>query len=260
MFSVAERLNQPGSRETSQTPTNVRIVAAIEKLEAVTGCFFSNELVDAFPVSVVTRSRGRLKEVYVAAEGENLCEKLGAISDSRIAAAVARYAHELEEGQRVEVSLQAVDWLCGVAEKLARGFVVTIDYGDLTDRLYTVDRPRGTLLAYRGHRASEDCFAAPGGQDLTAHVNFSALIDAGSEIGLNPAGFTTQEHFLMAIGEANEFADLYAAGQTEAEQLQARLKLKRLLDPASMGGIFKVLIQHRGVQGLELAGLKYSKR
>jgi SAM-dependent MidA family methyltransferase len=257
---LAERLNQLGSRETSQKPANVRIVAELEELEPVTGCFFSNELVDAFPVSVVTRSSGRLKEVYVAAEGGNLCEKLGALSDSRIAAAVARYAHELEEGQRVEVSLAAVDWLRGVAQKLERGFVVTIDYGDFADRLYTADRPRGTLLAYQGHTTSENVFAAPGEQDMTAHANFSALIDTGREAGLSLTGFTTQERFLMALGEANEFADLYDPGQTEAEQLQARLKLKRLLDPTSMGNVFKVLIQRRGVHGPELAGLKYSQR
>jgi len=158
------------------------------------------------------------------------------------------------------VSLAAVDWLRGVAEKLERGFAVTIDYGDVAGRLCTADRPRGTLLAYQGHTTSENVFAAPGEQDLTAHANFSALIDTGREAGLSLTGFTTQERFLMALGEANEFADLYDPGQTEAEQLQARLKLKRLLDPTSMGNVFKVLIQHRGVHGPELAGLKYSQR
>lgn len=256
---LAERLNRENAGGRA-SPPRIRTIADLEELEPATGCFFSNELVDAFPVSVVTRSGGRLKEVYVAAEGENLCEKLGAISDSRIAAAVARYAHELEEGQRVEVSLAAADWLRSVAQKLARGFVITIDYGDLAGRLYTADRLRGTLLAYQGHRASENFFAAPGEQDLTAHVNFSALIDEGTNVGLNLTGFTTQERFLMAIGEANEFADLYDAGQTEAEQLQARLKLKRLLDPTSMGSVFKVLIQHQGIDSPKLTGLKYSRR
>ena len=240
--------------------SSVRVIADLEELEPVTGCFFSNELVDAFPVSVVTRSGGRLKEIYVTAKGERLSEKLGPLSDSRVAAAVARYANQLEENHRVEVNLRAVDWLRTVAEKLARGFVVTIDYGDLAERLYTEDRPRGTLLAYRGHVASEDFFDAPGEQDMTTHVNFSALIDAGKEAGLNPSGFTTQERFLMALGEANEFADLYDVGQSETGKLDARLKLKRLLDPGSMGSVFKVLIQHKGVEALELEGLKFARR
>jgi len=241
-----------------QRALKVRVLGGLEELEPVTGCFFSNELVDAFPVSVVTRSGGRLNEIYVTAEGDTLREEPGPISDSRVAAAVAR--NQLEEGQRAEVSLEAVQWIRAVAEELARGFVVTIDYGDLAERLYTVDRSRGTLMAYREHVASENFFDAPGEQDLTAHVNFSALIDAGREAGLDLAGLTTQERFLMALGETTEFRDLYDDGQTEAERLRARLKLKRLLDPGSMGNIFKVLVQHKGVSAPQLTGLKYYRR
>ncbi len=233
----------------------VRVLASLEELEPATGCFFSNELVDAFPVSIVTRVGGHLKELYVTVEGERLGEKLGPISDSAVAAAVARYANQLEEGHRVEVNLTAVRWMGSVAEKLPRGFVLTIDYGDLAEYLYTPERVRGTLMAYRGHVASENFFLAPGEQDLTSHVNFSALIDAGRELGLNFTGFTTQERFLMALGEENEFGDLYDPGQTEAEQLQARLRLKRLLYPGGMGSMFKVLVQHRGVTAPKLTGL-----
>jgi SAM-dependent MidA family methyltransferase len=114
------------------------------------------------------------------------------------------------------------------------------------------------LLAYRGHTTSEDFFSAPGEYDLTAHVNFSALVDAGRAAGLRLAGFTTQERFLMALGEDNEFAELYDPGQTELEKLQARLKLKRLISPAGMGSIFRVLIQQGGEARAELTGLKYS--
>ncbi len=236
----------------------VRVFSNLEEIEPITGCFFSNELVDAFPVSVVTRAGGRLKEIYVTLEGDALTEKLGPISDPAIAGAVARYANRLEEGHRVEVSLAAVRWMRSVAEKLARGFLVTIDYGNLAERLYTPDRPQGTLVAYRRHVASEDYYTAPGEQDLTAHVNFSALIDAGKEAGLGFTGFTTQERLLMALGEENTFADLYEPGQSEVEKLQARLKLKRLIHPEGIGGIFKVLVQHRGGGAPKLTGLKFS--
>lgn len=236
--------------------SKVQLLASLEGLEPRTGCFFSNELVDSFPVSVVTRAGGELKEIYVAADGESLREVPGPLSDARLAAAMARYAPELEEGQRVEVSLQAVEWIRSVAEKLKRGFVVTIDYGDLAEYLYTPARPRGTLLTYRDHVATEDFYYAPGEQDLTAQVNFSALIDAGKEAGLEFTGFTTQERFLMALGEGNEFADLYDSGQNEMERLQARLKLKRLIHPEGMGTIFKVLIQHCAVAAPWLTGLK----
>ena len=236
----------------------VRLVANTEELAPVAGCFFSNELVDAFPVSVVTRSQGRLREVYVAADRNNLMEKLGPISDASVAAYVARYANQLEEGQRVEVNRHALDGMRTVAGKLTRGLVITIDYGDIAERLYTPDRPRGTLLAYRRHTASEDFYSAPGEIDLTAHVNFSALIDAGKAAGLALAGFTTQERFLLALGEGNEFADLYDPGQTAAETLAARLRLSRLISPAGMGNVFKVLIQCKGIVQPHLAGLKYA--
>ncbi len=237
-----------------------RVLSNLEELEPVTGCFFSNELVDAFPVAVVTRADGHFKEVYVTAEGEDLREKLGPISDSTLAAAVARYANQLEEGHRVEVSRRAVLWMEAVAEKLERGFVITIDYGDLAERLFTPDRPRGTLLAYHGHVAAENFFEAPGERDLTAHVNFRALIDAGRRAGLELTGFTTQERLLLALGEANQFADLYDEGQTEAGKLEARLKLKRLINPEGMGNVFKVLVQHRGLAEANLTGLKFQRQ
>jgi SAM-dependent MidA family methyltransferase len=237
----------------------VRMLANLEELAPATGCFFSNELVDAFPVSVVTRTGGHLKEIYVIADGGDLREKPGPISDPAVAAYVARYAPQLEEGHRLEVNRQAPAWIHAVAAKLTSGFVLTIDYGDRANRLFTPDRPRGTLLAYRGHTAAEDFFTVPGESDLTAHVNFSALIDAGKAAGLEFAGFTTQEKFLLALGEANQFADVYDPGQTELEMLQARLKLKRLISPEGMGNIFKVLVQRRGVPGTELTGWKFER-
>ncbi len=246
--------------ESATLRSRFRVLANLQELAPVTGCFFANELVDAFPVAVVTRARGQLKEIYVTAEGEKLREKLGQLSDATVASYAARYARGLEEGRRVEANLTAVEWIRTLGEKLSRGFVVTIDYGDLAERLYTADRPRGTLMAYRGHVASEDFFSAPGEQDLTAHVDFSALIDGGSEVGLSLTGLTSQEPFLMALGEASEFADLYDPGQSEVQRLDARLKLKRLIHPEGMGGIFKVLIQHKGISAPTLTGLKLRHR
>jgi SAM-dependent MidA family methyltransferase len=237
----------------------VRLLANLEELAPATGCFFSNELIDAFPVSVVMRTEGRLKEIHVIAEGGDLRERPGPISDSAVAAYVARYAHQLAEGHRMEVNRQAQAWMHAVAAKLTCGFVLTIDYGDMANRLFTPDRPRGTLLAYRGHTAAEDFFTAPGETDLTAHVNFSALIDAGKADGLEFTGFTTQEKFLLALGEANQFADVYDPGQTELEMLDARLKLKRLISPEGMGNIFKVFVQQRGVPTSRLTGWKFER-
>jgi SAM-dependent MidA family methyltransferase len=248
---LRERLAEKGLAGT------VRSLENLEQLLPITGCFFSNELVDAFPVAVVTRAGGHLREVYVAARGDELCEELGPIHDPAIAAAVARYANQLEEGRRVEVNLMASQWMRTVAEKLIRGFVITVDYGDLAKYLYIEERAQGTLLAYHRHWPSENVLSAPGQADLSAHVNFSALIDAGNDVGVELTGFTSQQRFLLALGEANEFADLYELGASEVENLKARLKLKRLIHPEGMGNIFKVLVQHRGIASPRLTGLKY---
>jgi SAM-dependent MidA family methyltransferase len=250
---LRERLSARGLGE------KLRVVTSLAEIDGVTGCFFSNELVDAFPVHVVTRRGGKLKEIWVADAGDRLRETPGNLSGTALANAVARYAHGLEDGHRAEMNLRAAEWMRAVASRLVRGFVLTIDYGDLAPRLYTPDRPRGTLIAYRGHAVTEDFYSLPGEVDLTAHVNFSALIDAGKEAGLEPCGLTTQERFLLALGEDNAFRDLCDPRQSEMEQLQARLKLKRLVNPEGMGTIFKVLTQCKGVEGAGLRGMKFQR-
>ena len=253
-------------KRLASIPSNpIQIAESLEELKPVTGCFFSNELVDALPIAVVTRVQGNLKEICVKAEGDELIETAGPISDSAIAAAVARYANQLDEGHRAEVCLSAMRWIRSVAERLPRGFVLTIDYGDWAERLFTSERPRGTLLAYRRHQATEDFYSRPGEADLTAHVNFSALVNEGAAAGLEFTGFTTQERFLMALGEESQFSELYDEVQSEVDRIQARLNLKRLLypgemdGPAGMGTIFKVLIQHRGVSAPMPTGLKFER-
>lgn len=236
-----------------------RVAGSLEDLPPVTGCFFSNELVDAFPVAVVTRARERLKEIYVTFEDGRLCERPGPFRDASIAAWAARYAAKLEEGQRLEVNSAALNWVCALARKLQRGFIITIDYGALAEQLVDVTHYSGTLLAYYQHTAHDQLLARPGEQDLTAHVNFSELMLAGKEAGLEVTGFTTQERFLLALGESNQFADLYEPGQSEVQKLDARLKLQRLINPEGMGEMFKVLIQHSGIANPTLTGLAFAR-
>ncbi len=250
--AALDRLRAAGLQEKVAPARN------LEALEPITGCFFANELVDAFPVSWVARTEGHLKEVYLTRKESDFKEELGPLDGTEVAQYVARYAHETDEGCRVEVNLAGVDWMRAVAAKLRRGFALTIDYGHLAPQLYRIGQPRGTLLAFRRHRATEDVYAEPGRRDLTAHVNFSALIDAGTEAGLELTGFTTQEKFLMGLGEQDQFERVLAPEGTEAQKLEARLQLKRLLNPEDMGEVFKVLIQHRGVKEPNLAGLKYA--
>lgn len=222
-----------------------------------TGCVLSNEMFDAMPVHRVLRHGGELREIYVGNAGGMLGDARGPLSTSRIADYFDRQGISLQEGQQAEAGLAACDWIADAGRRLDRGFALTVDYGYGYDarRLFRAERPRGTLLAYREHRVSEDYYAAPGEQDLTAHTNFTALEMWGKDGGLEVAGIVPQSRFLLALGKENEFADLYDPGQSETERLKAQMQLSTLIHPEGMGETFQVLIQRKGVGEVELAGL-----
>lgn len=233
-----------------------RALSAAELPEQIPiGCVFSNELLDALPVHRVVFEKGALHEIYVALDGEALCEKLGPPSSAEIEEYFPRQGVALREGQQAEAGLAACAWIEDAGRRLGRGFVVTVDYGHDAAELFDERHMRGTLLAYEQHRASEDFYRAPGEQDLTAHVNFTALDLWGRRAGLARTGLASQAQFLMALGRGNEFADLYEEGQSEVERVRARLLLKNLIFPEGMGEAFQVFIQHKGIEAPRLTGL-----
>ncbi len=220
------------------------------------GCMFSNELFDAFPVHRVMRENGELREVYVTLGGDGLCDEVGPLSTPALAEYFSEMEISLQEDQLAEVCLQARDWIEAAAKRLQRGFVLTIDYGHEARELYDERHMRGTLLAYGRHRASEDFYRAPGEQDLTAHVNFTALDVWGRRGGLMRTGLTSQTNFLLALARYANFADLENPGASEHEQTAANLRFKTLVHPEGMGETFKVLVQHKGIEAPRLAGFE----
>ncbi len=233
-----------------------RAFSAAELPEQVPiGCVFSNELLDALPVHRVAFEKGVLHEIYVALDGEALCEKLGRPSSAKLEEYFSRQGVALRERQQAEAGLAACAWIEDAGRRLGRGFVVTVDYGHDAAELFDERHMRGTLLAYEQHRASEDFYRAPGEQDLTAHVNFTALDLWGRRAGLARTGLASQAQFLMALGRGNEFADLYEEGQGKVERVRARLLLKNLIYPEGMGEAFHVFIQHKGIEAPRLTGL-----
>jgi SAM-dependent MidA family methyltransferase len=220
------------------------------------GCVFSNELVDALPVHRVVMDGGALMEIFVDFRDGRFVEQIAQVSTCAITEYFAAQGISLCDGQHAEAGLEACDWITEIGRRLARGYVLTIDYGHPAAELFDDHHMRGTLLAYQNHRATEEFYAAPGEQDLTAHVNFSALESWGKRSGLETAGFTSQTAFLLALGQGNEFADLFDEGQSEAERMKARLQLKTLIHPEGMGERFQVLIQQRGVSASGLTALR----
>jgi len=210
------------------------------------GCVFSNELIDALPVHRVVMTERGLQEVFVDCEHRKFVDVVAPVSTCAINEYFAAQGIAVHEGQHAEAGLEACDWIMEVGRRIERGFVLTIDYGHRAAELFDEHHMRGTLLAYHEHRVSEDFYASPGEQDLTAHVNFTALETWGRRSGLETEEFTSQTSFLLALGQPNEFADLYDPGQTEAEQIRARLQLKTLIHPEGMGERFQVMLQRKG--------------
>jgi len=217
---------------------------------------FANEFFDALPVEILSSrgslrvdlGEGRLREIWVPTSPEEL-EFLD------------HYSIHPEPGERVEVSLLSLDSMNAVAE-LERGFVVVIDYG-YTRGEQLAGRHRGTLKAIRQHSVSADPYEAPGEQDITADVNFTALAAAAEKRGMQAQRLVTQSQFLMGIGEANQFADAFEDCRLPQERAKVALQLKHLVTPAGMGESFQVLVASKGVEeerAVTLAGLNFGRR
>ena len=219
------------------------------------GCIFSNELIDAFAVHRVIQQAGALQELFVICDGKSFSEIPLPLSTCAITDYFAAQQVALQEGQIAEAGLEACDWITEVARRLGRGFVLTIDYGHEAAELFDEHHMAGTLLSYSQHRASENLFTAPGEQDLTAHVNFTALRQWGARQGLETSGLVSQTAFLLALGKGNDFADLYDEGMNETARSGARLQLKTLIYPEGMGERFQVLVQQKGVANADLTCL-----
>lgn len=219
------------------------------------GCIFSNELFDALPVHRLVREGEEAREIYVGCGSKGLCEQFGPLSSPALAECLAEQRIMLQEGQLAEISLEACAWIAEMGARLGRGFVLTIDYGHEAPELYDHRHMRGTLLAYENHRASENFFRAPGQQDLTAHVNFTALQRYGNRAGLQRTGLTSQSSFLLSLARHSNFAELQSPAMTEAQQTRARLLFKMLIYPEGMGETFQILIQHKGITEPHISGL-----
>jgi len=210
---------------------------------------FANEFFDALPVEIlspegtlrISSESGRFVEVWVPPSTEEL-------------ELIDRYGVHPEAGERIEVPLLAHRYMAALAASMRKGVIVAVDYG-YTRPEQLAGRHRGTLMAYRQHAAAPNPYAAPGEQDLTAHVNFTALSAAAEENGMQVQPLLTQSQFLMGIGEANQFADAFEECRLPQEHAKVALQLKHLVTPAGMGESFHVLVASRGVDSQQVANL-----
>lgn len=218
---------------------------------SIEGCFFSNELVDAFPVHLVVKKGDRLSEVCLSLHNQELTETLHPLANPKISqyfdlVGINLLKPEYPPNYRTEVNLQALDWLSSVANKLKRGYLLTIDYGYTADKYYRPSRSQGTLQCYFQHRHHNNPYANLGRQDITAHVDFTALQRQGELSNLETLGYSQQGLFLMALGLGDRLNDLSSGKYNIEEIFQRRNALHQLIDPTGMGN-FGVLIQGKNL-------------
>jgi SAM-dependent MidA family methyltransferase len=233
----------------------IRWADSLKELPPIEGCIFSNELMDAFPVHRVVW-KGRLHEIYVGFEGGQFTEILLPPSPE-IELYFKAFPASWIEGQEAEVNLKALSWLKEAGRQLKKGFVLTIDYGYLSDEIFSIKRKKGTLLCYRNHQAGTDPYQWIGEQDMTAHINFSALYQAGLEENLLPLGLAEQAQFLIGLGILDEMEGHLRKVGDPLRDPEFRA-MKHLIHPEGLGAVFKVFIQQKGVGEAVLDGLKFA--
>ena len=243
-----------GEGTTSVVPNNAAQARALAPEVPV--IVFANEFFDALPVEVlspqgelrISEKDGRLVEAWNVASPEAL-EFLD------------RYSVHPEDGERIEASLIARCYMSLIAATVKRGFMIAIDYG-YTRQEQLAGRHRGTIATYRQHSESANPYEAPGEQDITAHVNFTALTAAAEQGGMQVQPLLTQSQFLLGIGEHNEFADAFEECRLPQERAKIALQLKHLITPTGMGESFHVLIASKGIDTervSRLSGLTFGK-
>jgi SAM-dependent MidA family methyltransferase len=248
----------PVMREKEKTILREKVswYDTIQDIPAITGCILSNEVVDNFSVHQVVMEE-ELMEVFVGYD--NGFVELLKPASKELKDYLAQLNVRLPNGFRTEINLQAIDWIKEIAAALKKGFVLTIDYGYPSSELYSGDRSSGTLVCFNKHHTNYLPYSNIGEQDITAHVNFSALCHWGFQNGLESCGFTDQAHFLRALGLVNHLKEMEERGKFNqaSDQEKAFLIQTFLMD---MGSKFKVLIQHKGVQRPMLSGLMFSQQ
>ncbi len=225
-----------------------RLADAGSRDATVVGMILANELLDALPVHRVTVHGGRFRERHVTWSSGWFQEVDLPPSTPALAEALAREGVRLVEGQVTEIGLAAASWVRGLGARLDRGLAMIIDYGHPAAARYDPEgRPNGLLRTYRRHHVGDDPFRSVGRQDLTSHVDWTALELAAADGALDILGRTSQAEALSGLGLGDRLVDLQAEpGITAASYAAARASVVRLLDPRAMGG-FGVLLLGRGL-------------
>jgi SAM-dependent MidA family methyltransferase len=205
---------------------------------AINGVILANEVLDALPVHRFYKEETSAGEYYVDWNGERFVWRQGLFSSPLVEQRVGVLLDELPPLYASELNLAAEAWIGSLSDILQQGVALVIDYGFPRKEYYHPQRRQGTLMCHYKHRAHDDPFVYPGLQDITAHVDFTAIAHAAHDAGLRLAGYTTQAFFLMANG-LEEFA--HSIDVEDPAYVKLAQQIKTLTMPGEMGELFKVM-------------------
>lgn len=233
----------------------IKWINDIKESAPLTGCVLANEVLDNFAVHKVVMKENELREVFVD-HNKDFTEVSNCAGEN-----LKDYFNQLQvrlpNDFYAEVNLEAIDWLTRVAASLRKGFVLIVDYGFTAAELYQAYRRFGTILCYHKHAVNDRPYDNIGEQDITAHVNFSALDLCGTKNGLKNCGYTTQAQFLSGLGLTAHLRKIETEQQMDPHIRNKLTQLHGFL--ASMGKKFKVFIQQKGLVKPRLSGLQFSQ-
>jgi SAM-dependent MidA family methyltransferase len=255
--ALRERISETLAHHLESGKAALTVLYSPNEATTTNTIVFANEFFDALPVEILS-GKGSLR--IDTREGRFI--ETWAKPSPEEQEFLDRYSVHPKPHERIEAPLAAQQFMDRIATEIQRGFLIAIDYG-YTREEQLAGRHRGTLKAIRQHSVSANPYEAPGEQDITADVNFTALAAAAQKQGMQANKLITQSQFLMGIGEANQFADAFEECRLPQERAKVALQLKHLVTPAGMGESFHVLIASKGIDQERvdsLSGLNFGRR
>ena len=247
VYEVSDDALRRARQRLSDFGARVEFYSDFEGVSARRGVYFSNELLDAFPVHRLVLSRDGLSELYVTLDAEgSFVWSTGRLSSERLSDFCLEHSLQLANGQIIEINLAIDDWLAQVGEKLDEGFLITVDYGEEADDLYdSARRPHGTLRGFLRHDFVDDVLAQPGEYDITTSINWTQVKRTGERLGFNVIEFASQDKFLLNAGLLEELERMLKKANTEAQKLSLNTSAREMILPGGMASSFKVLVHKK---------------
>lgn len=229
---------------------------SLTELEPFCGVHFSNELLDAMPVHLLSKIVGAdWEERRVVESGDGFGFVTAPITDGELRRHLEAIPRDLPEGYDTEANLAALSWMDQLAPKLTRGYVLAVDYGYSRAKYYAPERSNGTLRCYANHRILPSPLTAIGHADITAHVEWTSLAERAEVQGLTVAGFADQHHFATGV-----VTELMAEQFGASADAGTRRALQTLLHPEFLGTTFQFLALTRNVPAaVPLSGFKFAR-